>query len=816
MRRTLLLLAVANSLLFSAEPLPEDRGAAGLQQALKRLQTTARVLYITAHPDDEDGGTIAWLTRGLGVDVTLLSLTRGESGANLITGDFFDSLGALRTLELSRAAQYYGCRIRFTTHIDYGYSKNVDEAWRNWDREKLLGEVVRVVREEKPHIIIGRWQGNARDGHGHHSAAGVMAQLAYVAARDPTRFPEQFRNGLASWQAQKLYGGNRRENDEWTIAVDSGVYDPVLGRSYAQIARDGLRWQRSQGAGAVTSRPGPQVGYYQLLATKLPSKPARETSFLAGLEDQVRYNGATTPAEIARGLATVRERGTPAQVDRWQQALNLSLGVEVEALVQPETPITGPASMFRPYQTFSVATPGQSFDVAVTLHARTHGQAVLPAHLELTGPAGWKIVEKAPGLFSVTVPDPASPTAAFWRRDSVRDLTYSLDNAASFGQPLPAAPLIARAHYTFNGVPGIAEREPHTSTIDTLGVQQLRPLAVGPALAIRFTTEAGVLPVNRDRYQLRAVVRNVSSKPIAGSVRLDLPAGWRSEPPQADIRFEKENEETNVPFTILAPPGSSTDITVTAIASAAGREYRADFQPHTYTNLDTLYLTRPAQHTIRRVDVKTASGLRVGYIAGTGDDVPQTLDQLGVPYDLLDTSALATGDLSKYSTILLGIRAYAARTDVKTYNQRLLDYVSQGGVLIVQYNTPEYDGNYGPFPYSMSRNPEEVSEENAPVTILDPADPVFQSPNRITPADFDGWVEQRGSKFFATWDPRWKPLIETHDTGQEPQKGAWLATRHGKGIYVYCALAWYRQLPFAVPGAVRLFANLISLPATAR
>ncbi len=805
--------------LFAAEPLPEDRGAAGLHQALKRLGTTARVLYITAHPDDEDGGTITWLTRGLGADVTLLSLTRGESGANLITGDFFDSLGALRTLELLRASQYYGCRVRFTSHIDYGYSKNVDEAWRNWDREKVLGEVVRVVRQEKPHIIIGRWQGNARDGHGHHSAAGVIAQLAYAAAADPTRFPEQFKDGLAAWQTLKLYGGNRRENDEWTIRVDSGQFDPMLGRSYAQIARDGLRWQRSQGAGAVTSRPGPQVSYYHLLATRLSgSRPAKESSFFAGLEDQLRYPGATTPADIARGLATVRERGTPRQAELWQQALHQSLGIELEALVQPEKPITGPMSMVRPYETFSVATPGQTFDVALTFHARAGDVPIKPERLELAAPAGWTVTEKKPGLFTVTVPAQAAYTAAYWHRNSVRDLTYTLDTPARFGQPLPAAPLTARAHYSLAGVPASIESEPRVSTIDTLGVQQLRPLAVGPALAVRFSTEAGVLPVERDRYQLRTFVRNVSSKPVTATVRLDLPAGWRSEPPQAEMRFEKENDEGSAAFIVIAPPasGKSEDITVTAVASAGGQEYRADFQPHTFASLDTLYLTRPARHTVRRVDVKTATGLRVGYVAGTGDDVPQTLGQLGVAYDLLDTAALATGDLSKYHTIMLGIRAYAARNDVKTYNQRLLDYVAQGGVLIVQYNTPEYDASYGPFPYSMGRNPEEVSEENAPVTILDPADPVFRLPNKIEAADFSDWVEQRGSKFFATWDPRWKPLIETHDTGQAPQKGAWLVARHGKGLYVYCALAWYRQLPFAVPGAVRLFANLISLPATAR
>ena len=812
----ILVTVLSTIVLSAAEPIPEDRGAAGLHQALKRLGNTARILYVTAHPDDEDGGTIAWLTRGLGADVTLLSLTRGESGANLITGDFFDSLGALRTLELLRAAQYYGCRVRFTNHVDYGYSKNVDEAWRSWDRDKLLGEVVRIVREEKPHVIIGRWQGNARDGHGHHSAAGVMAQLAYTAAGDPTRFPEQFSGtGLASWQALKLYSGNRRESDEWTIRVDSGQFDPVLGRSYAQIARDGLRWQRSQGAGAVASRPGPQFGYYQLLATKLPAKPAKESSFLEGLEEQVRYPGAATADDVARGLEEVRRKGTPRQVERWQEALNRSLGIELEAFVQPEKPVTGPMSMFRPYETFSVATPGQSFDVAVTLHTRASA-GVQPGRLELIAPAGWTVMEKSPELFAVTVAGGAAPTAAFWRRDSVRDLTYSLDTPAHFGQPLPPPPLLARAHYVYGGVAGAVEQEPRVSIIDTLGVQQLRPLAVGPALAIRFATDAGVLPVDRDRYQLRAVVRNVSSKPMAAAVRLDLPPGWRSEPAQAEVRFEKENEEASVPFAVIAPAGSSGDVTVTAVATAGGREYRADFEPHTFTGLDTLYLTRPARHAIRRVDVKTASGLRVGYVAGTGDDVPQTLLQLGVPYDLLDATALATGDLSKYSTILLGIRAYAARTDVKTHNQRLLDYVAQGGVLVVQYNTPEYDNNYGPFPYSMGRNPEEVSEENAPVQILDPADAVFQSPNTITAADFNDWVEQRGSKFFSTWDARWKPLIETHDTGQEPQKGAWLVARHGKGLYVYCALAWYRQLPFAVPGAVRLFANLISLPATAR
>jgi hypothetical protein len=213
------------------------------------------------------------------------------------------------------------------------------------------------------------------------------------------------------------------------------------------------------------------------------------------------------------------------------------------------------------------------------------------------------------------------------------------------------------------------------------------------------------------------------------------------------------------------------------------------------------------------VDVKMVLGLRTGYVMGTGDDVPQTLRQLGAEVDLLDTAALASGDLSRYSTILLGIRAYAAREDVHTYNARLLEYVKNGGVLVVQYNTPEYDNNYGPYPYVMGRRPEEVSEEDSQIEILDPSDPVFTTPNQITQKDFEGWVEQRGSKFLESWDPAYKPLLATNDSGQTPQRGGWLVARHGKGLYIYCAYAWYRQLPYAVPGGVRLFANLVSLGA---
>ena len=273
--------------------------------------------------------------------------------------------------------------------------------------------------------------------------------------------------------------------------------------------------------------------------------------------------------------------------------------------------------------------------------------------------------------------------------------------------------------------------------------------------------------------------------------------------------MQRFGEESTLDFRFAAPRSRLT--TIDAIATVDGREYREDFQAIGQPGTEYVYLAPPAKHAIRDVNVEVSKNIRVGYVMGTGDSVPSAFEQLNVPYDLLSAEAIASGDLSQYSTILLGIRAYAARPELRKHNARLLDYVAKGGVLVVQYNTQEYDGNFGPYPYQMTARAEEISEEDAPVEMLDPSDPVFQSPNKIDVHDFHGWVEQRGSKFLSMWDSRYKPLLASNDAGQSPQRGGWLVARHGQGLYIYCAYAWYRQIPYAVPGAFRIFANLISL-----
>jgi LmbE family N-acetylglucosaminyl deacetylase len=798
--------------LFAAETLPEDRGAAGLWRSLLQLQTTARVLHIAAHPDDEDGPTLTWLARGRGADVTMLSLTRGESGANLVTGDFFDRLGALRTVEFLRAAQYYGANVFFTRAVDYGYSKNVAETFRQWDRAAVLKDVVVVIRTVKPHIILSRWSGTPRDGHGNHEAAGILAQEAFTLAADPNYITED----LAPWKAEKLYIGNRNPLDESTVKVEHGMVDPLLGRSYSQFAREGLRWQRSQGAGAATARPGASSSFY-----RRPNFAGKEATFFDGLDTSIsKYpvlakhiheavqafridNPKATAPHLVAALRTMREMDEltpdlPAKHRQLQQALALALGLQAEARVDPKVPIAGPFSAFRPAETFSVAVPGQTFSVTVKLH----GAAI--EKVEFLGALSTK--ETEPGRYQVTVPPTTSQTKAHWRRNNVRETAYQI-GGAPFYQPNATPPLIARITYK----DGEIETPVLVSPLDTLGVEKLKPLAVGPPIAIKFATEAGILPLSKSNYEVQVTVSTNVDNRAAGTVKLNLPSGWTSEPGEGKFAFEKEKDEAFVKFRLQAPANRAAgEVKIEALATYNGQTYTQSFDEITQPGYDSVYVSTPARHAIRSLDVKVKPGLKVGYVTGTGDDVPEGLRQLGVPTDILDTSKLASADLNQYTTILLGIRAYAVRADVRTYNQRLLDFVKNGGTLIVQYNTPEFDKNYGPYPYSMGRNPEEVSEEDSPVTILEPRDPVFNTPNKITAKDFDGWVEQRGSKFLTTWDPHYKALLETHDTGQLPQKGGWLVARHGKGQYIYCAYAWYRQLPYAVPGGVRLFANLIS------
>jgi LmbE family N-acetylglucosaminyl deacetylase len=860
--------------LAAGDPLPQDRGATGTWQKLLKLRTIASVMHTTAHPDDEHGGLLALLSRREGARVSLLTLNRGEAGDNAIGPELFDSLGLIRTEELLRADEYYGVDEQyFTTVIDYGFSKRLEEALVKWGRENVLRDVVRVIRTERPLVVIARFQGNERDGHGNHQTAGLITQEAYKVAGDPNVFPEQVRQGLRPWQPLKLYMGGMRENEDWTLRVDPAVYSPWLGDSYANFARTGLSFQRSQNGGRNEPQPGPAYGYYKriapqaiagaketsvfdgidttltgLFATLKHPAPANAPALLGAIQREVDAaiqafrmdNPSATVPALARGLAATRDASRQFSADpdavqilhvkeqQFADAITTALGIDFTAIAQPAgvpEPI-GPGAAFAPPATMEPVVPGQTFDVKIRFTNRGSVDVdVTRTEVRHGENAGVKGVSAAPATLKrdqtvtlklpMTVPSAPAFSRPYFSRASIVENRYAIGDPASLHRPAAAPAFLATARYNVAGVP-VEIRVPVTRREAQLPYGYvMRELAVVPALAVTASPRQAIVPRSSAGNSVRLQVELTNNAPDGskGQLALKLPPGWKSEPGAIPFAFTRPGEKSRHQFTVAVPAVENREYTIQAVATADGRDYVEGYDVIEHRDLETRYLYHDATSRVRGVDVKIAPGLKVGYIMGVGDDVPAGIAQLGAQVQLLGAQDLAAADLRQFDTIMSGTRAYAVRDDLRTYNQRLLDYVKNGGNLIVLYNTPaEFDpGKFAPFPGQLPRNAEEVSEEDSPVGILAPARPEFTTPNAITRADFDGWVEQRGSKFFSEWDSAYTPMIETHDQGQPPQKGGWLTASYGKGHYTYFAYAFHRQLPSGVPGAYRLLANLLSL-----
>ena len=877
---------------LSSQSIPQDRGAPGAWQKILKVRTTASVLHATAHPDDEHSGVLAVLGRRDGARVALMTLTRGESGDNAIGPQLFDGLALIRTDELLTADKYYGVDEQyFTTVVDYGFSKRLDEALDKWGTEAAMRDVVRVIRMTRPWVLLSRFQGNERDGHGNHSAAGLLSQQAAKLAGDPAQFPEQIAEGLRPWTPFKVYMGGVRPNEAWTLRIDSGEYSPWLGDSYDNLARLGLSFQRSQNSGRFAPNAGPAFNYYTRTASRVTS-PEKEDSIWAGLDTTYaglfKTIGRPAPAGVDASLAaidaavakaasafTVTDPSTavPALAEglqltrevigriagehealfvlgvkerQLQEAITAALGLDFSAFAEP-APAAGaadgrgaaPPSPFAPAPTLAAPVPGQTFVVQARL-ANRGGVPIQLGAWEMRAEPGWTArhldnVASVPvsdgrgpsslarhevmtSRFSVTVAaDAPISTKPYFSRAGLNESRYAIADASSFGRPFNPPPLVAVAKYSVNGVAVeisdvVKRRESKAPYGDA--IREVRSV---PRVALTVSPTAAVVPLASPAKTVDlevAIVHNAEA-PTTGQVALTLPAGWTSTPSAHPFTFQRAGERATYQFKVHAATIDARPYEVVAVATADGRQYREGYELIEPRDLEARYLYRPSTAAVRGIDVQVVPNLKVGYVMGIGDTVPAGLQQLGADVTLLGERDLATADLSVYDTIMTGTRAYAVRDDLRTYNRRLLDYVNAGGNMVVLYNTFELvPDQFAPFPGALLRNAEEVSEESSPVTILAPAHQSFNWPNRITLADFDGWVEQRGSKFFTTWDAAYTPMISTFDKGQAPQSGGWLTTRHGKGTWTYFAYALHRQLPYGVPGAFRITANLLALGKT--
>ncbi len=847
------------------QPVPDGKGTATLAQAVLRLPVVASLLHTGAHPDDENSALVAYVSRGLHARTAYLSLNRGEGGQNLIGPELYDAIGVIRTEELMAARRFDGAEQFFTRAYDFGFSKSVEETLDYWNRdEMLLSDVVRVIRRFRPDVIVSVFADSPRDGHGHHQAAGRITREAFYAAADQDRFPEHLREGLRPWQARKLYINNTRASFDAidSLQVDVGSYSPVLDRSYRELGLAGRSMHRSQDMGTLQPK-GPATTKIKLVARSGMGEADGDGHLFDGLDTTfMRLHAMAGPEAgtvpgfalrlgrldtLAREAVDAYRPLDPSSLlepvleglriiralrdDLRQSALPQNvLGDILLLLNQKEEDFTNVAGLalgiaFEVLAGEDRVIPGDTLGVNLALLNRS-SRSVKVTRLDLSVPGGWTATadpvptaeigynESVEGEWRVSIPADARLTRPYWHRRSINDRRVEVEDTALIGLPWSPQPVVGRAVFVVDGVEIDIRQSAQHRFADRAYGEIRREIQVVPALSVTLDPQDVVAVTDMER-PLRFSVSVLSNEngTIEGGLSLEAPNGWEVTPSNVPLSFNGKGQTATFNYTVIPSPGTPIGAhEVRAVASAGGIDYREGYDVIAYPHTEPRHLYRAAASTVQIARVDLPEGLTVGYIMGTGDQVPLTLQQMGVQVHMLTKEDLANSDLGAYDLIIAGIRAYEVRQDLVAVNQRLLDYVEAGGVYIVQYNKYAFNRNqYGPYPFRINRPHDRVTREDAPVDILVPDHPVFNSPNRITASDFEGWVQERGLYFLGEWDPRYTPLMASHDPGETPRAGGLVEARYGKGRYIYTGYAWFRQLPAGVPGAVRLFANLLSL-----
>ena len=883
--RTTLLLALFVSSALAQRP-RLDQGATGLALALRRLPVMGSLLHITAHPDDEDNPLLVMMRRGQGFRTGLLTLTRGDGGQNEIGPELFQALGIIRTEELMSMHRYDDARQFFTRAYEFGYSFSVEETLGRWGEEPILEDMVRVIRGFRPQVILALPRGGKGGGQ-HHQASALLAERAFHAAADPARFSHQLQEGLRPWKAAKLYerfrwqGGGEAsaERPPRVVEVSTGAYDPILGRTFAQLGAESRSMHKCQGMAQLLAAPGERSSLWNPVAFHAIAGKDREADLFEGIDTSLmaftllaetdldelpflvpsinriqraireageafdpRHPGLTTPF-VAEGLGRVRllrqqfYTAGLAEEDEHEiffllrkkeedfvHALNLANQLVLEATVDDGR-----------------VTPGQEVELTLVLfNGGSH--PIVVESWEAATREPWQIeypdndssnFELGAGevrtfKVGVRVSSDAEVTEPYWSgpmEDADRFRIQGKDASAPWGPP----ELSVEVGYRSFGVESTL-RAPaqYRYTGPWVGGEQRHDLMVVPRISLAVAPEISVLPLSAAQKgrELRVQVTHNGRQPVAGQVALEVPKGWTIVPPFHPLRFEREEESIATTFTVYPPETlREGSFEIRAVADFGGRSFGRGFQVIDYHHIQQRHLYQPAEVRLQALDVEIDPEVRIGYIVGVGDYVPEALGQLGADFELLGPDQLDFSDLDRFDTIVTGVRAYLNREDLKAYNNRLLEWVQRGGTLIVQYNKFEFNGSrssgevpgfsdspFAPFPVVVGRG--RVTDENAPIRVVVPDHPLFRTPNSIGEGDWRGWVQERGLYFLGRKDPRYRDLVSMEDPfpfNAGEKLGSLVEARYGKGRWIYVGLGLWRQLPAGVPGSYRLLANLVSL-----
>ena len=800
----------------------EPMNGAQLALALRRLRVLESALYVAAHPDDENTAFLTYLTQGRLARAGYLSMTRGDGGQNLIGEEIGELLGVIRTQELLAARGLDGAEQFFSRALDFGYSKTADETLEFWGRDSTLADAVWVIRAFRPDVVVSRFPVDGRGGHGHHTASAILAEAAFEAAGDPARFPEQLRY-VQTWRPRRLvwnvFGADTAKGDDRPsiVRIDLGEYQPLLGRSFTEIAGESRSMHKSQGFGAPERR-GSIPNFFQHRL----GDPARRDLFdgvtvgwsrIKGgaavdrlLGDAERAFDPAKPHAIVPALLKARAALSTLSGDPWieikrrelDEVIRSCAGLWIEAVASK--PVVSPGSEVRvstaAIQRSSAALTLEKVEFPFGADTRATARALAP-NLAATD------------TVMVRLPESLTFTQPYWLERPRERGRFTVSDPARVGHAQNPAAVAVRMTFRAGSERLVFDVPLVYRWTDPVAGERYRPFVVAPPATMRFDRKFYVFPGAVSR-EVRVVVEGADA-PVEGTVRLQAPAGFTVTPESHAVKLAGPGAQARLEFRVAPRAGAPASGALRAVLAAGGRDLALSRITIDHGHIPIQTLFPPAEARFVFADIQRR-GDEVGYVMGSGDEGPAALEQMGWRVTLLSDQDLDWGNLSRFHTIVTGVRAFNTRDPLQRPGRnRLLDFAEAGGTVVVQYSTAEQGLGDRMAPARLAIGRDRVTVEEAPIRFPDPRHPLLTTPNRIGPSDFEGWVQERGLYFASRWDSTaYQSVLSSNDPGEPARDGGLLFATVGEGVFVYCGYAFFRQLPACVPGAYRLFANLVS------
>lgn len=799
---------------------PENLNSSEILLKIKKLNFLGTVLYVAAHPDDENQRLISYFSNERLANTAYLALTRGDGGQNLVGPEIREALGIIRTQELLGARSVDGGKQFFSRANDFGYSKSTEETQRIWNRDEILEDVVWVYRNFRPDVIITRFPPDERAGHGHHTTSAIFADEAIDLSADPTKYPGQLKY-TSTWKPKRLYmntgpwwNPDIDENTPGVMTINVGEYNELLGTSYNELAAKARSNHKSQGFGATGSR-GKQFEFLELQKGEKAENDVFDgidTSWgrVKGgkdiekmINDIIKNYNPSKPSLSIPALLKVKEKVLLIDDPYWRKVKTESINEIVKSMLG--------LYLEAKANDFSVS-PGENIEVELEIINRSD----VPVKIEKLDydhladsliDYSLKANEGLELKKTLTIPENWEYSQPYWLKEKGTYGTYRVDDLLMRGKPENPPVMDVVFYLDIMGSKFTYATPLIYKWNDPVDGESYRPFVITPPAAINIPESVYIF--NGSSSKSVDVIVKSNKQNLEGKVMLDLPEGWKISPEAYDVTLSKKGEESSYRFDIT-PPKSESTATLIGKLIIEGKTYTKSQQTIEYDHIPAQLYFPDAEAKAVKLEI-TKYGSAIGYIQGAGDEIPASLREIGFTVDELNENEITSELVANYDAIVLGVRALNTNERADFYMPVLLDYVKNGGTLIVQYNTNFRlkTEDFAPYPLTLSRD--RVSDEYAAVEILEPKHPVLNKPNKISSEDFDGWVQERGLYFPNEWSDEYTAILSSHDEGETDKKGGLLVAPYGKGYYIYTGYSWFRELPAGVPGAYKLFVNMVSL-----